>query len=243
MKAMILAAGLGTRLRPLTDRLPKPLLPVGDRPLIHYGLLLLRKYGITEVIINLHHCAQKLRDSLGDGTALGIRIHYSEEPEILGTGGGLRKVMKFLSNGTFILINGDILVDVNLDKVVEHHQKKRAAATMVLREDPAADQWGAIETDGQGQIRRILQKGGSEGDHLSKYMFTGVHVLEPLIFQYIPAGRFYSIMDAYVEMLQKGEKMYGYPMRGYWMDLGTPERYHQAHRDIQSGVIKLGYLR
>ncbi|HLB02569.1 MAG TPA: nucleotidyltransferase family protein, partial [Nitrospiria bacterium] len=155
MKAMILAAGLGTRLRPLTNNLPKPLLPLADRPLIHYNLLLLKKYGITEVIINLHYHADKMKKVLGDGSDLGVRISYSEEPEILGTGGGVKKASRFFANRSFLLMNGDILVDVNLDKVVEYHLKKKATATMVLRQDPEVEQWGVIETDVQGRIRRL----------------------------------------------------------------------------------------
>jgi NDP-sugar pyrophosphorylase family protein len=243
MNAMILAAGLGTRLRPLTHNLPKPLLPVANRPLIHYNLLLLKKYGITDVVINLHHHAEKLRKALGDGSELGMQITYSEEPEILGTGGGLKKVSAFFANRSFILINADILVDINLDKVVEHHLKKKATATMILREDPEVDRWGVIEADSQGRIHRILGKGDWSGEKLSKYMFTGIHVLEPKIFSYIPGNGFSTIIDAYTEMIRKSERIFGYIMTGYWMDLGTPERYQKAHLDIEKGTLKLSYLR
>jgi NDP-sugar pyrophosphorylase family protein len=243
MKAMILSAGLGTRLRPLTNNLPKPLLPVANRPLIHYNLLLLKKYGITDVVINLHYHAEKMREALGNGNNLGMKITYSEEPEIMGTGGGLKKVVQFFSNRSFILINGDILVEINLDKVVEYHVKKKATATMVLREDTEPERWGVIETDPQGRIHRILGKGDVSGEKFSKYMFTGIHVLEPKIFSYIPGGGCSSIIDAYIEMLQKDERVFGYVMMGYWMDLGTPERYQKAHQDIEKGLLKLSYLR
>lgn len=243
MKAMILAAGLGTRLRPLTNNLPKPLLPLANRPLIQYNLLLLKKYGITEVIINLHYHGDKLKKALGDGSSMGMQVSYSEESEILGTGGGVKKVSAFFADRSFILINGDILVDVNLDKVVEYHLRKKATATMVLREDPEVDQWGSIEVDSQGRIRRILQRGEWTGERLAKYMFTGVHVLEPRIFSYIPGGRFYSIIDSYIEMLKKGERIFGYIMTGYWLDLGTPERYRKAQIDLERGAQNLSYLR
>ena len=243
MKAMILAAGLGTRLRPLTNDLPKPLLPVASRPLIHYNLFLLKKYGITDVVINLHYHADKLRKALGDGSELGMQITYSEEPEILGTGGGPKKICTFFSNRSFILINGDILVDVNLDKAVEYHFRKKATATMVLREDPEVERWGTIETDSQGRIHRLLGKGDWQGEKLSKYMFTGIHVLEPRIFSYIPDGGFFSIIDAYTEMVKKNERVFGYIMTGYWMDLGTPERYQKAHQEIEKGLLKFSYLR
>jgi len=243
MKAMILAAGLGTRLRPLTNHLPKPLLPLGDRPLIHYNLLLLKKYGITEVLINLHHYGDKLKKALGNGADLGMQIHYSEEPVILGTGGGLKKVTRFFSNGSFILINADILVDLNLDKVVEHHQRRKAAATLILREDPRVDHWGVIEADQEGRVRQLLQRGDWKGGKLSRYMFTGIHVLEPRIFNYIPDRQFYSIIDSYIEMVKKNERVFGYIMKGYWMDLGTPERYQKTRLEIEKGTLKLSYLR
>lgn len=243
MKAMILAAGLGTRLRPLTDHLPKPLLPLGDRPLIHYSLFLLKKYGITEVMINLHHYGDKLKQALGDGSRLGLQIRYSEEPQILGTGGGIKKVSEFFADRPFFLINGDILVDVNLDNVAAHHLKKKASATMVLREDADADAWGAVEADSQGRVRRLLGRGDWKGERLNKYMFTGIHVLEPQIFAHIPGGCFYSIIDAYLEMLKGNERVFGYVMSGYWMDLGTPERYRKTHLDIEKGILKLSYIR
>lgn len=243
MRAMILAAGLGTRLRPYTNELPKPLLPVGDRPLIHYNLLLLEKYGITDVVINLHHHGEKLRKALGQEFKTGLRIVFSEEPQILGTGGGVKKVSPFFDSRTFILVNGDILVDLNLDKVVEQHFRKRAVATMVLREDPEAERWGVIGVDAQGRVRRVLDQGDWEGEKLQKYMFTGVHVLEPRVLDYIPPARCYSITDAYMEMVKKGEKIFGYVMKGFWMDLGTPERYQKTHQRMKKGGVRLSYLR
>ncbi|HXC62365.1 MAG TPA: NDP-sugar synthase [Nitrospiria bacterium] len=241
MKAIVLAAGFGTRLRPLTNNTPKPLLPVGDRPLIQYNLQLLKKYGITEVAINLHYHGEKIREALGDGRQLGMQILYSEEPEILGTGGGMKKAARFLSDGTFLAINGDILVDINLDKVVEFHRLKKAAATMVLREDPQVDTYGAIELDSEDRIRRFLGRPVWQGKKLSPYMFTGIHVLEPRILEYIPSHGFSPITDAYVAMLKKNEGLFGYLMKGYWRDLGTPESYQQAKTEIKEGTVRLSY--
>lgn len=242
MRAMILAAGKGTRLRPYTRTLPKPLLPVGRHPLIYYNLLLLKKYGITDVVINLHTHASKLKKALGDGLIPGMRITYSEEPTILGTGGALRPVRRLFSESTFILMNGDILADLNLDKLVEFHQRKKAAATLVLRKDPDAERWGVIEADGPGRVWRLLKQGADGDRRLSEYMFTGVQVLEPRIFDYLPRRRFFSIIEAYQSMIPGNERVYGYVMRGFWMDLGTPERYRKAHRDMARGLIKLHHL-
>jgi NDP-sugar pyrophosphorylase family protein len=243
MKAVVLSAGFGTRLRPLTNHIPKPLLPVGDRPLILYNLMLLKKYGITEVAINLHYHGEKIREALKDGRDLGMQILYSEEPEILGTGGGIKKVSRFLSDGTFLVINGDILVDINLDKVVEFHRLKKATATMVLREDPEVERYGKIEIDSKSRIRRFLGQPAWQGEKLAAYMFTGVHVLEPRIMEYIPSRGFSPVTDAYLAMLKKDEKLFGYPMKGYWRDLGTPESYQQAKDEINKGTVRLSYIR
>jgi NDP-sugar pyrophosphorylase family protein len=243
MKAIVLAAGFGTRLRPLTNNTPKPLLPVGHRPLIQYSLLLLRKYGITEVVINLHYQGKKIQQALGDGRTLGMQIRYSEEPEILGTGGGMKKASRFLSDETFLAINGDILVDINLDKVVEFHRWKRSAATLVLRKDPEVESYGTIEIDSKSRIRRFLRQPDWQGERLSPYMFTGIHVLEPIIFKYIPDQGFSPITEAYRTMLKRDERLFGYPMKGYWRDLGTPQSYRQAKADLKKGAVRLSYIR
>ncbi|MEW6324494.1 MAG: nucleotidyltransferase family protein, partial [Nitrospirota bacterium] len=207
MKAMILAAGLATRLRPLTNDLPKALLPVAGRPLIHYTLLLLKRYGITDVIINLHHQGKKIADSLGDGAELGMRIRYSWEPAILGTGGGIKHAGEFLAGGAFLLINGDILIDLNLDKLAEYHHRRKATVSMVLRADPDAAAYGAIEIDEQDRVRRILGRGSQTGGPLRQYMFTGTHILEPSVLEWIPGGGFSSITDIYIAMLLRNEKL------------------------------------
>ena len=137
---MVLAAGQGTRLRQLTDSIPKALVPVAGRPMIEYALLLLRHYGIREVIINLHHFGEQIERHLGDGKKLGLEISYSEEPELLDTGGGLLKAKPFLQNETFIAINTDALIDLNLAALIDFHDKMNAAATLVLRPDARADQ-------------------------------------------------------------------------------------------------------
>ncbi|MDC4224358.1 MAG: nucleotidyltransferase family protein [Candidatus Manganitrophus sp.] len=243
MKAMILAAGYGTRLRPLTNDLPKPLLPVGPRPLIYYNLLLLKKYGITDVFINVHYLADKIIKEVGNGLRLGMNITYSEESQILGTGGGIKNIQTAIARGTFLVVNADILIDLNLDKLVEFHHRKKGAATLVLREDPEVDRFGAIEVDPKDQIRNILGKTTWNGEKARRMMFTGVHVMEPHVMDYVPPRTFYSITDAYVEMLRKNEKLFGYVTRGYWNDIGEIDRYKKADRDLKQGKIRLSYIR
>ncbi|HTP41420.1 MAG TPA: nucleotidyltransferase family protein [Nitrospiria bacterium] len=249
MKAMVLAAGLGTRLRPLTDTIPKALLPVAGRPLIHYPLLWLKRYGITEMVINLHHHGQQIADSLGDGRAMGLTLHYSWEPTILGTGGGIKQARRLLGEKPFLVVNSDIVIDLNLDKVVEFHHRKQSAVSMVLRADPDAERYGIVELDGQDQIQTIVGQGGQGGRGragsatLRRLMFTGVHLLEPSVFDAIPGDGFSSITDVYIAMLQRDERLCGYVMKGTWMDLGTPERYQEADQLLRSGRLVLSYLK
>jgi mannose-1-phosphate guanylyltransferase len=242
MKAMILAAGLGTRLRPLTDNLPKPLLPLEGRPLIEYTLLLLRKYGITDVIINLHYQGEKIMQALGDGSRWGMKIRYSEEPRILGTAGGIKNVELLLSQEPFLVINSDILVEIHLDRVIELHQRERAAATLVLREDPNVDVWGAVGVDAHNRIRQFLGKPDWMGKTLSKRMFAGIHVMDPRVLAYIPGQGFSTIVDVYIEMIQKGERLVGQTVKDYWIDIGSPERYRQAQEDLKQRRVTLPIL-
>ena len=157
MKAMVLAAGQGTRLHPITDSRPKALVPLAGRPMIEYALLLLRHYGIGEIIINLHHFGEQIEDRLGDGQQLGLNIMYSKETELLDTGGGLLKAKAFLQDGSFIVINTDALIDLNLAEVIAFHKSKNAAATLVLRPDENAEQYGSMDIDEHGRICRFLQ--------------------------------------------------------------------------------------
>ncbi len=243
MKAIVLAAGLGTRLRPLTEEMPKALLPVAGRPLIHYPLLLLKHYGITDIVINLHHHGNQIANALGDGRGMGLRLHYSWEPAILGTGGGIKQARQLLGDGTFLVMNSDILVDLNLDKVIEFHHRRKSAVSMVVRSDPDAAQYGAIELDAQDRVRKILGRGSHAASALRPFMFTGVHLLEPAVFDLIPGPGFSSITDVYISMLQREEKLFGYVTKGPWMDLGTPERYQEANRLLDSGRLTLSYLK
>ena len=240
---MILAAGLGTRLRPLTNTLPKPLIPINGRPLIEYTLLLLKKYQIQEIIINIHHHGRQIRNALGSGSRWGLKISYSDEPEILGTGGGLKKVESFLSDGTFLVINGDILTNFDLNQAALFHARKKSVATLVLREDPDADSWGALEIDAGDRVRTIRgQPPQNQSNPAGKRMFSGIHILDPRIFRYLPGEAYSNIMDVYLEMIKSGESIAGFTMDSYWMDIGTPERYQLAQEDLRKAPSPLSYL-
>jgi NDP-sugar pyrophosphorylase family protein len=242
MKAMILAAGLGTRLRPLTETTPKPLLPVGGTPLIVWNLLLLRAGGIREVIINLHYLGSMIEAALGDGSRWDMQIAYSYEPELLGTGGGLKKAEEFFEGESFLVMNGDTLINVDLPALQEFHRSQAGVATLVLRDDPHAEQWGAVESDAQDRILRINGR-GLDTFALSTVahtrMFAGVHILHPSLLDGAPTGTPFSIIDSYTNALAGGSRMLGFVYAGYWSDVGTVERYEQARADVEAGLLPL----
>lgn len=242
MKGFVLAAGFGQRLRPITETVPKPLLPVGNVPLIAFALKLLADAGITDVIVNLHHLGKAIREALGDGAAYGVKITWSEEEEILGTGGGLKKMHEALEGGTFVVINSDTIIDLDLKAVIATHRRKKALATLVLRSDPRQEEFGQIEVADGGRIRRILGQ-GAPGGRVKPYMFAGVHVVEPRLLEYIPPDVNTCVMRyGYTKALTNNEPLYSVVADGYWNDAGTPDRYLQANLDALGQTMKLRHL-
>jgi mannose-1-phosphate guanylyltransferase len=248
MKAMVLAAGQGTRLLPLTERTPKALVPVAGRPMIDYCLLLLKRYGIRDIIINLHHLGDQIESYLGDGTQLGLQITYSKEAELLDTGGGLLKAKPFLQDGTFIVINTDVLIDLSLRELMAFHEQKGAVATLVLRLDPLADQYGSMDIDGDGRIHRFLQTriDTAFSGPVTKLMFTGVQILEPRVFDYLESDRilrkFSTTRDTYPRMLLDQERLFGFRFDGFWQDVGTASRIREAEESLAAGKATLHFL-
>jgi NDP-sugar pyrophosphorylase family protein len=244
MRAMILAAGLGTRLRPITNTIPKPLLPVATVPLIVWNLALLRQAGITDVIINLHHLGHLIEKELGNGMRYGMRLRYSPEPVLLGTGGGIRQAKWFFGGDPFVVVNGDTLLDLDVAALIREHHAHRSSgsattvATLVVRDDPHIEQWGVVELAGS-RILRINGRGSRESGlgPVDRRMFAGVHVLDPEVLNRLPSEGPASIIDAYVQALESGETLRGHLCNGYWSDVGTPERYEQVKRDVERGKI------
>jgi NDP-sugar pyrophosphorylase family protein len=242
MKAMVLAAGLGTRLAPLTQTVPKPLIPVNGHPLISYTLRYLKNYGIIDIYINLHHLGDNIKAFLGDGSRFGLRLVYSEEPEILGTGGGIKKLEKELGDAPFLVINSDVLTDFDLSRLISFHHQNRGLATLVLREDPEVDRFGPVEIDSTGRIRTILKKGHHSSNHLRKMMFTGIHLVNPEVLRSIPGAVFHSITDTYIDLLLQNKSLFGLEMKGFWADLGTLEEYGKMDTLLTQGKINLPTL-
>lgn len=246
MRAMILAAGFGTRLRPLTNTVPKALVPVAGRPLIEYNLLLLKAYGIEDVVINLHHLGGKIREAFGDGNAYGLRIIYSPEDPILESGGGIKNAQRYLDGDTFIVVNCDTIIDIDLNALVASHRQTKAVGTLVLRSDPEAANYGLLKCDAHGRLYRIRGEPADPPvtEPLSQYMFTGCQILEPRVFDFMPEVKpFSTTRETYVTMLRAGEPLYGFVHSGTWMTVDDAEAMARATHAIVSGQVRLSYLR
>jgi mannose-1-phosphate guanylyltransferase len=243
---MVLCAGFGTRLRPLTDRVPKPLVPLCGVPLLRYNFALLKNAGVREIVVNTHHLgATMARGAETIASELDIDLQVSrEEKQILGTGGGVRRAQAMLGAGTFILMNGDMIFDLDLAAALAAHRKVGAAATMVLAPYPRGATYGAVEVDAQMNVRRIAGRGAQPDPSLSKLHFTGVHVLEPELIARLPADGESDInRTAYVRAIHDGARVHGFLQQGYWGDLGAPRSLLRAHLDVLEKRIPLQRFR
>ena len=229
---MILAAGEGTRLRPLTETVPKALVEVAGRPLIDYAIEAVARCGIEEVVINLYHLGERIREHVGDGRGFGVHVSYSEENTLLGSGGGIRHARRLLGEGTFVTLNADTIIDIDLAPVLRLHVGKGAAATMVLRKDPRMAEYGLIYIDRDSRVGRFLKHvRAGVVEPLEPYMFTGVQILEPTVFAHMPSRGAFSITEiTYPSMLASGEPIFGYPFEGPWLTVGTPDELAYARR-------------
>jgi len=238
MKAMILCAGLGTRLRPLTERWPKPALPFLGQPLLRYHLAVLKAAGVSAVGINTHHLPEVMTDTArAECERARLPLHVVHEPVIQGTGGGIRGLKHFLKDGPFVVFNGDILFALELGEVIAAHKASGAAATMVLLPMPEGEKYAAVELDEAGAVRRIAGHGPG-GGKLSPWHFSGVHVMSPQVFDFMsPSGEEDINRNVYLRMIQQGLQVRGHVVSGYWSDLGTPSRYLATQRDLLFGQV------
>jgi len=234
---MLLCAGYGTRLGELSDERPKPLLPVVDIPIVRFGIANLRGHGITDIVINLHHKRELFRSELGDGSDLGVRLHYTEEPTILGTGGGLKNALELLdpdgSDEPFVSHNGKLIFDVDVTALLaQDRADTEALGALVIRPTPDAQDWGAVAID-DSQPPRIQDFWG-KGHH----MFCGIHVSRPSAIARLPDGESCSLRQGYAPWIKQGAQVGAYiedPER-YFAEHSTPERYLQSNVDILRGA-------
>jgi NDP-sugar pyrophosphorylase family protein len=235
MKAILLVGGKGTRLRPLTIHTPKPIVPIFNRPFLYYQLDLLTQVPeIDEVILSLNYQPRRIEEIFGDGDGLGIKIRYVVEPAPLGTAGAIKYAGDKLTESV-VVFNGDVLTEVDLGAVIRLHRERQARATIVLTpvENPTA--YGLVETDADGNIRRFLEKPKPE-EITTNNINAGIYVLEPDTFDRIPSNVAWSIERSYFpSLIERGETFVAYVEKGYWIDIGTPEKYLQVHRDIMDG--------
>jgi NDP-sugar pyrophosphorylase family protein len=235
MKALLLVGGKGTRLRPLTIHAPKSIVPIFNRPFLHYQLDLIKRVPeIDEVILSVNYQPERIEEIFGDGRDSGIRIRYVVEPTPLGTAGGVRYASQGVDD-TIVVFNGDVLTQIDLQAIVALHQERKAKATIVLTpvENPCA--YGLVETDPAGNVLRFLEK-PKPHEITCNTINAGIYVLEPSTFDRIPKDVPWSIERSYFpSFIERGEIFIAAIYRDYWIDIGTPEKYRQVHRDIMDG--------
>lgn len=256
MRAMILAAGYGTRLWPLTIDRAKPAIPFMGRPLVGYVAEYLGRYGFDDVVVNLHHRPESVRAALGDGSRFGVRLHYVEEPEILGTSGAIANARPLLDGDAFVVINGKLATDIDLSAALDTHRRTRALATLVLRPNPARERYSLVHTGdglvtGFGGFPEPARAGGvDDNDGDVPLMFTGIQIFSPRVFDYIPLdeGRravfSHSVTDVFLPAIGRGERLAAHVAEGAWYELSTVRRYLETSvalmgregRDVELGA-------
>ncbi len=235
MKAVILVGGLGTRLRPLSINTPKSLMPVLNTPFIEYVVRHLFRHDIKNIVMAISHLAQPLKDYLGDGSRFGVNINYTVEETALGTAGAVKNAAQYLDDEAFVVLNGDIFTDFDISAMAALHKQRGAKITIALTpvEDPT--QYGLIESDGSNRVIRFREKPGWE-QVTTNMINAGTYIMEAEVLDSIPPQTNFSFEhQVFPPLLERGEPIYAYPSSCYWMDIGTPEKYHQLNRDLLSG--------
>ncbi len=238
MKAVVMAGGEGSRLRPLTSRRPKPLAPIANKPVMHHIVDLLTQHGITEIVATLHYLADEIETYFGDGSALGVSMQYVVEDTPLGTAGAVKMAEELLGDGTFVIISGDAMTDVDLTALVDAHRRAGNVATIALWRVNNPLEFGVVITDDDGRITRFLEK-PSWGEVFSDTINTGIYVLEPEIFAYMEPGKNYDFSkDIFPLLLRDGKRLGGHVISDYWADVGNLQQYQQANYDALTGTVR-----
>jgi mannose-1-phosphate guanylyltransferase len=238
MKALFLAGGMGTRLKPLTDELPKPMVPIMNKPLLERSMANLRKCGIHDIVISTCYKSKYIKDYFGDGSKFGLNIEYVSEDIPLGTGGAIKKTDN-LYDDTFLVFNADIICNMDFTHLIKFHKSKSAAVTIAVTQVENPSAYGVIEYDKNDYAVSFTEK--PEADKIkSNYINAGVYVFEPSVLKNIPTDRPVSVeREVFPDILKNGDKIAVYKGCSYWMDIGTLEKYLQTHEDIMSGDCKI----
>ena len=241
MKAMVLAAGFGNRLQPLTNILPKPMFPVLGRPLLSHTFDILKSANITDIAVNVHHLPDSIIDYFEKEPPPDLNLYFSREEKILGTAGGIKKMESFLEDGPFILINSDIISDINLNKVIDFHKINNSKLTLVVRQDISPEQYNSIEICEDGRIAHFIGASSMEiPQNTKRVMFTGIQIMEPEILKRIPSGQFCGTTeDIFPQMIEEKIPVFGYLHEGYWKDMGNRESYLEVNADALDKKISL----
>ncbi|MDP4143709.1 MAG: sugar phosphate nucleotidyltransferase [Bacillota bacterium] len=238
MKAIIMAGGQGTRLRPLTCNIPKPMMPIMGKPVMQYAIELLKNSGITEIGITLQYLPDEVMNYFGDGKELGVNLRYFIEEAPLGTAGSVKSAESFLDD-TFIVISGDALTDIDLSRAIAFHKQNNSITTLVLKEVPVPLEYGVVVTDKDGRITGFLEK-PSWGEVFSDKVNTGIYIMEPEVFTYYEKNQKFDFSnDLFPILLNNKRDMFGYISEGYWCDIGNIEQYVNCHFDILKGIVKV----
>ena len=236
MKAVILAGGKGTRLRPLTERLPKPMVPIMGKPLLERTLEVLKLHGVDEIVLSTCYKADAIKDYFGDGSDMGIKIHYAYEDFPLGTGGAIKNSEKYFDD-TFFVLNADIVSNINFSEMLRFHKRKKADVTIAVTHVANPSAYGVIEYDNDDFAISFREK---PKEIVSHYINAGVYIFEPDVLKKIPSRRAVSVeREVFPKLLERGRKIAVYKGCNYWLDIGTPEKYIQAHRDSFTGKLRL----
>jgi mannose-1-phosphate guanylyltransferase/phosphomannomutase len=239
MKAVVMAGGEGTRLRPLTTNRPKPLVPVLGKPIAQHILEHLKRAGVDEVILTLYYLGDEIRSYFGDGSELGLKLVYSVEESPLGTAGSVKQAEDHLKDDTFIIVSGDALTDIDIEKALASHRANGAEATIVLQRVPNPLEFGVVLTEPDGRIQRFLEK-PSWGEVFSDTVNTGMYILEPSVFNLMEHAKAYDwSSDIFPEILASGRKIYGHTMEEYWCDVGSLDQYRIAQYEMLDGQTTL----
>src|SRR5687767_14146072 len=238
MKAVIMAVGEWTRLRPLTSNAPKPMLPLANRPMMEHIITLLKQHGFDDIVVTVAFLANHIKTYFGDGSEYGVSMSYADEPVPLGTAGSVGNARDQLDE-TFLVISGDVLTDIDLTKLLQFHRDKGATATIGLTAVENPLEFGIVITREDGSIERFLEK-PTWGEVFSDTINTGIFVLEPQIFDYIAADRPVDFSsEVFPKLLEDGKPLFGAIAEGYWEDVGTLEAYMSAHRDVIDGRVRI----
>jgi mannose-1-phosphate guanylyltransferase len=236
LTAVILVGGPGTRLQPLTNDRPKSVLPVLNRPFMEHIIAYLRQYGIKDIVLTLSYLPEVIRGYLGDGSRYGVRLTYCLEREPLGTAGAVKNAGAYLNN-TFIVLNGDVFTDMNLPEMLTFHREKKAEATIALTRVDDTSAFGVVETDSDHRVQRFIEK-PPLAETTTNWINAGTYILEPEVLEHIPSNTHYMFeRGLFPRLLDAGAPVYAFPYRGYWLDMGTPEKYFSLNIDLLSSKI------